>query len=43
MNRNAQLFSRPEHDFTLTAGDLLMIHGQVKDVVELRESGHLTF
>ncbi len=43
VNRNAQLFSRPEHDFTLTAGDLLMIHGQVKDVVELRESGHLTF
>src|SRR5690606_3760474 len=43
INRGANLFSRPEHDFTLTAGDLLMIHGQVKDVVELRESGHLTF
>ena len=43
VNRDSQLFSRPEHDFVLSAGDLLMIHGQVKDVVELRESGHLTF
>lgn len=43
VNRGATLFSRPEHAFTLQAGDLLMIHGQVKDVVELRGSGHLAF
>lgn len=43
INRGATLFSRPEHDFTLQAGDLLVIHGQVKDVVELRGSGQLTF
>ncbi|MCW3149568.1 SLC13 family permease [Stutzerimonas stutzeri] len=43
VSREAQHVSRPEHDFTLQAGDLLLIHGQVKDVVELRESGHLTF
>ncbi|MBE7373192.1 SLC13 family permease [Pseudomonas lopnurensis] len=43
VSRENQHFSRPAHDFTLQAGDLLMIHGQVKDVVELRESGHLTF
>ena len=43
VNRGAKLFSRPEHVFTLQAGDLLMIHGQVKDVVELRGSGHLAF
>ena len=27
----------------MLAGDVLVIHGQVKDVVELRGSGHLTF
>ena len=43
VNRGATLFSRPEHDFTLQAGDLLVIHGQVRDVVELRGSGHLAF
>jgi len=43
INRGATLFSRPEHDFTLQAGDLLIIHGQVKDVVELRGSAQLTF
>ncbi len=35
--------TEPQHDTVLAAGDLLVIHGQVKDVVELRESGHLTF
>ncbi|WP_313129078.1 SLC13 family permease [Stutzerimonas nitrititolerans] len=43
VNRGAMLFSRPEHDFSLQAGDLLVIHGQVRDVVELRGSGHLAF
>ena len=43
VNRGATLFSRPEHDFSLQAGDLLVIHGQVRDVVELRGSGHLAF
>lgn len=43
INRGANLFSRPAHDFTLQGGDLLIIHGQVKDVVELRGSGHLAF
>ena len=43
INRGSNLFSRPEHAFTLQAGDLLIIHGQVKDVVELRGSGHLAF
>ena len=43
INRGASLFSRPAHDFTLQGGDLLVIHGQVKDVVELRGSGHLAF
>ncbi|MCQ4346332.1 SLC13 family permease [Pseudomonas stutzeri] len=35
--------SRPDHHFVLQAGDLLVLHGQVKDVVDLRESGHLAF
>ena len=43
IDRDAQVHSRPEQDFTLLAGDVLVIHGQVKDVVELRGSGHLTF
>ena len=43
VNRGTQLYSRPEQDFSLLAGDVLVIHGQVKDVVELRGSGHLTF
>ena len=43
VNRGTSLFSRPEHDFALQAGDLLIIHGQVRDVVELRGSGHLAF
>ncbi|MBK59181.1 MAG: dATP pyrophosphohydrolase [Pseudomonas sp.] len=43
VDRGTHLHSRPEQDFTLLAGDVLVIHGQVKDVVELRGSGHLTF
>ncbi len=43
VNRGTQLYSRPEQDFSLLAGDVLVIHGQVKDVVELRGRGHLTF
>lgn len=35
--------SRPDHHFVLQAGDLLVLHGQVRDVVDLRESGHLAF
>ncbi len=41
--REDRQFSAPAHDTTLAAGDLLVLHGQVKDVVELRESGYLTF
>ena len=41
--RNQQEISEPDHDLVLNAGDQLFIHGQVKDVVELRGSGHLTF
>ncbi|MNZ30860.1 Sodium-dependent dicarboxylate transporter SdcS [compost metagenome] len=43
VNRNAEQFNRPRHDFVLQAGDLLVLHGQVRAVVDLRESGHLTF
>lgn len=43
VSRGVHLHSRPEHDFSLEAGDVLVIHGQVKDVVELRGSGHLSF
>ena len=43
VNRNAVQISRPQHDFVLQAGDLLVLHGQVRAVVDLRESGHLTF
>ena len=43
VNRGVHLHSRPEQDFSLLAGDVLVIHGQVKDVVELRGSGHLSF
>ncbi|GAB3368643.1 SLC13 family permease [Azotobacter armeniacus] len=41
--RDEQQIGRPAHDFVLQAGDLLVLHGQVRDVVDLRESGHLTF
>src|SRR5690606_25251065 len=40
VNRGATLFSRPEHDVALQAGDLLVIHGQARDAVNLRGSGH---
>lgn len=43
VSRDAQQISRPDHDFVLQAGDLLVLHGQVRDVVDLRESGHLAF
>ena len=42
ISRNGKTISRPAADFLLQAGDLLMVHGQVKDVVELRGSDHLT-
>ncbi|MFC3607764.1 SLC13 family permease [Stutzerimonas tarimensis] len=35
--------TEPQHDTVLAQGDLLVIHGQVKDVVELRENGRLAF
>jgi di/tricarboxylate transporter len=41
--RDQQEISEPGHATQLCAGDQLYIHGQVKDVVELRGSGHLTF
>jgi len=41
--RDQQEISEPAHDMLLAAGDQLFIHGQVKDVVELRGSGHLSF
>ncbi len=43
VSRDEQQISRPHHDFVLQAGDLLVLHGQVRDVVDLRESGHLAF
>ncbi|QGW21828.1 SLC13 family permease [Stutzerimonas degradans] len=43
VSRGEQQISRPEHDFVLQAGDLLVLHGQVRNVVDLRESGHLSF
>ncbi|SDU29177.1 Di-and tricarboxylate transporter [Pseudomonas pohangensis] len=41
--REQQEITEPGHDLILAAGDQLFIHGQVKDVVELRGSGHLSF
>jgi di/tricarboxylate transporter len=41
--REQNEISEPTHDTVLVAGDQLVLHGQVKNVVELRESGHLTF
>ena len=43
LGRGGEQISRPEHDFVLQADDLLLIHGQVSDVLELRGSGHLSF
>lgn len=41
--RDEQELSEPGHHTVLASGDQLVIHGQVKDVVELRGSGHLSF
>jgi di/tricarboxylate transporter len=41
--RDQQEITEPGHDMVLAAGDQLFIHGQVRDVVELRGSGHLSF
>ncbi|WP_271409529.1 SLC13 family permease [Pseudomonas sp. Q1-7] len=41
--RDKQEITEPAHDTALAAGDLLVLHGQVKDVVDLRESNKLTF
>ena len=41
--REQQEITEPSQDLVLAAGDQLFIHGQVKDVVELRGSGHLSF
>ncbi len=43
LGRGDEQISRPDHDFVLQAGDLLLVHGQVSDVLELRGSGHLSF
>ncbi len=43
VSRDGEQISRPDHHFVLQAGDLLVLHGQVRNVVDLRESGHLTF
>ena len=43
LGRGSEQISRPGHDFVLQTGDLLLVHGQVSDVLELRGSGHLTF
>jgi di/tricarboxylate transporter len=41
--RAEQRIPEPAHSTVLQAGDQLVIHGQVKDVVELRGSGQLSF
>jgi di/tricarboxylate transporter len=41
--RAEQRIPEPAHSTVLRAGDQLVIHGQVKDVVELRGSGQLSF
>ncbi|PZR32263.1 MAG: dATP pyrophosphohydrolase, partial [Ectopseudomonas oleovorans] len=41
--REEQELTEPDADTLLASGDRLVLHGQVKDVVELRESGHLSF
>lgn len=41
--RGDQELTEPARDTLLAAGDLLVLHGQVQDVVELRESGRLIF
>ncbi len=41
--RQEQELTEPGSDTLLASGDRLVLHGQVKNVVELRESGHLSF
>lgn len=41
--RDEQELTEPGAETLLASGDRLVLHGQVKDVVELRESGHLSF
>ena len=41
--RDHQQLSEPTGDTTLQAGDLLILHGQVKDMVHVRERNRLTF
>lgn len=41
--REQEEITEPDHHTVLVAGDQLVLHGQVKDVVDLRESGRLSF
>ncbi|WP_120994748.1 SLC13 family permease [Stutzerimonas urumqiensis] len=41
--RGEHEFTEPGHAFALAAGDLLVLHGKVRDVVDLRENGKLAF
>ncbi|TWI54186.1 TrkA family protein [Pseudomonas duriflava] len=41
--RNNQELAVPYQDVRLAENDRLVLHGEVKDVVEMRERGHLTF
>jgi di/tricarboxylate transporter len=41
--RDEEEITEPSHDTVLASGDLLVLHGQVKDVVDLRESNKLSF
>lgn len=41
--RGEEQLTEPGHTTTLAAGDLVLLHGHVKDVVDLRQNGHLTF
>ncbi len=41
--RDEEEITEPGHDTVLASGDLLVLHGQVKDVVDLRESNKLSF
>ncbi|MDX5371584.1 MAG: SLC13 family permease [Pseudomonadaceae bacterium] len=41
--RDQQELTEPAGDTLLQAGDLLVLHGQVKDMVDMRESNRLSF
>ncbi|WP_252271667.1 SLC13 family permease [Pseudomonas subflava] len=41
--RDQQELTEPTGDTLLQAGDLLVLHGQVKDMVDMRESNRLSF